>query len=132
MCFYKYQAAFIVDEYGLEEMFPTWSREQLIDDIGTNCAGGYFDLGPPEFADEDKRDMVVGHLVRMMTDDRRKATGGKRGYEHQIEATDQVLNKREKEALDEMPHLREFINAEMFEAEVRSFDDRREMQEKYG
>ncbi len=128
MSFCKYQAALLVDEHGLTELFPELDREELIDEL-QDAAGSFFDYGPIDFANEAKREEVVGHCVAVLIDIRREKRGdSKRWYAYQIAAEDQALTPAEEKAL----RKGNWMTKEDFAAEVAAFDDRRELQAKYG
>jgi hypothetical protein len=124
MCFYKYQAAHLVDEHGLEELFPEFSRDELIEEV-QETAGASLDFGPRDFADIVKREAVTGYLIAILMDFRRRERSyGKRWYEYQISTEDQTLTPLEERALS----AGNWMTEKDFAAEVRAFDDRREMQ----
>lgn len=55
MCWFNYQAQRAIDEHPelqLRELYALDGRteEELLDDVGTNVAGGQMDLGPEDFS----------------------------------------------------------------------------------
>lgn len=136
MCFYRYQATHLVAEHGLEKLFPEWSKDELIEEV-SECAGASFGFGPVDFADAVKREAVVGWCIVTLMDFRRCGRDGKgkgkRWYEYQLDHEDQVLTALEQQAFDECERQGDpVMTPANFVAEVAAFNDRRELQEKYG
>lgn len=120
MCFYNYQAKWIVDDYGLAELFPEEDEAILIQEV-SECAGACFDFGPKDFKERQNQAAVAGEVVFILIDFRRQKRGKSTWHTRLFE--DQTLTALEQETNEEVDSMTE----EDFEAERASFEYRKEV-----